>query len=142
MITIRTILMVAFWWFNLKICKSSFLSLKINIYKKCCIRQYNPSPSKNLFIGQNKFGPHILWIFWLLIWTPVELQKFGIGRYRASKCCIPHNSIKLGIAAILWKVLYSILWYSRVHWNTPAVEELTCPSVGRYSLGNISLQRE
>ena len=39
-------------------------------------------------------------------------------------------------------VLYNILWYSTGHWNTPAVEESYCPCVGRYSLGNISLQRE
>ena len=31
--------------------------------------------NKNLFISQNKFGPNILWILWLLIWILLELQK-------------------------------------------------------------------
>ena len=38
---------------------------------------------------------------------------------------------------------HSIVLYSTVHWNTPLVEEESSrPCVGRYSLGNISLQIE
>ena len=67
---------------------------------------------------------------------------FGIGRHRWSKCSIPHKSIQLGIAAIAQNVLYSIVWYNTVNWNTPTVEVSSCPCIGRYSLGNISLLRE
>ena len=56
-------------------------------------------------------GGNILQIYWILIWTPVELQKccfwFGIGRHRVSKCSIPHNYIWLGIAMIMQNILYS-----------------------------------
>ena len=36
-------------------------------------------------------------------------------------------------------LLYNIVCYSTVHWNTPAVDESSSPCVGRYFLGSISL---
>ena len=47
-----------------------------------------------------------------MLFTNLELTDIG------QQNVVYH--IILGIAVIMQKVLYSIVWYSTVHWNTPA----------------------
>ena len=62
---------------------------------------------------------------WSFYSSSLFCKKCRIGWYTLTHCI----------------VLYCIVLYCIVHWNTPSVEESSCPCVGRYSLGNISLQR-
>ena len=43
------------------------------------------------------------------------IYQNGIGRHRAPRCNIPHNSICLDITVIARNILHCIVWYSTVH---------------------------
>ena len=101
-------------------------------------REYLPTQGRDDSFTAGVFQCSILYhtiLYKMFCTIPAILSQIDL-------CSIPHNSIQLGIAAIMRNVLYSIVWYSTVHWTTPAVEESSFPCVGRYSLVNISLQRE
>ena len=70
-----------------------------------------------------------------MLFTNLELADIGCQN-------LVYNIILSRLLLLKSHETFCIVWYSTVHWNTPAVEESSCPCVGRYSLGNISLQRK